>query len=261
LSGIDDFILVNTPFGGPSEDFSMAIWLKPTLINDGAWHGFVGYQADDTRSPSLWVNFNGCDVGFCDCSGPEGGITGWSDCDGPNGWCTPTPSVGGLPVGDCEAVPGLVQACATAGCCDCTTANTGNTGDQLSGNGMHWDTRTGQAANGNLHDGQRFAGVVDNYFASGRYTHVVWSKGGEVCKFYKNGGLTDTTSCPTHVDLHKSYTIGLVDNYFTGIIDQVQFFSYALIDDDAARLYKSGGGQLPPGAGGCELPPPHPPGC
>ena len=48
--------------------------VKPTLINDGAWHGFIGYQAD-TRSPSLWVNFNGCDVGFCDCSGSVGGIT------------------------------------------------------------------------------------------------------------------------------------------------------------------------------------------
>ena len=215
----------------------MAIFLKPTLINDGAWHGFLGYQADSTRSPSLWVNFNGCDVGFCDCSGATGGIAAWENGDGPNGWVTPTPSIGDFPVGECAADDQITQACTTAGCCDCTSANTGNSGDGVSGNGMHWDTRTVQEANGNEHGGQRFAGVVDNYFANGRYTHVVWTKVGQVCRLYKNGGLTDTTVCPTHVDLHSSYEIGHVDNFFQGVIDEVSFYSFALTTEDIGPMY------------------------
>jgi hypothetical protein len=141
----------------------------PTLVNDGAWHGFLGYQ-DGTRSPSLWVNFNGCDVGFCDCSGTSGGR-------GSNN-TTPTPTIG-LPAGECTPVDGMDQQCSTAVCCDCSTANAGNAGDGISGNGLHWDTRTTQELEGNPHDGVRFAGVADNYFRANAYTHVVWTKAGQ----------------------------------------------------------------------------------
>ena len=110
FDGIDDKIIVNTPFGAASDDFSMVIWLQPTLINDGAWHGFLGYQ-DGTRSPSLWVNFNGCDVGFCDCSGLTGGITSWD--------CTECAPAGGN-AADCVAtctftntIPGSAEVAAT----------------------------------------------------------------------------------------------------------------------------------------------------
>ena len=227
----DDVITVETPFTGADDDFTIAVWLQPTLINDGAWHGFLGYQ-DGTRSPSLWVNFNGCDVGFCDCSGASGGIAAWEGGDGINGWVTPAPG-GELPEGDCAAPDGMVQACSTAGCCDCSTANTGNAGDGVSGNGMHWDTRTTQD-NGNAHAGQRFAGVADNYFVFGQYTGVVWTKAGQECNLYKNGALTDTTTCPTHVDLHETYEIGHVDNFFNGVIDEVAFYTMALSDAEIA---------------------------
>jgi hypothetical protein len=156
-------ITVTTPYKSATDDFSISIWLKPTLINDGAWHGFLGYQDGGTRSPSLWVNFNGCDVGFCDCSSNLGGRVSGS-------------GAGVMPEGDCEPDGQITQSCSTAGCCDCSTANSGNSGDGVSGNGMHWDTRTAQAANGNPHGGQRFAGVADNYFVNGQYTHVVWTK-------------------------------------------------------------------------------------
>ena len=94
FDGIDDVITVNTPYTSANDDFSLTIWLKPTLMNDNAWHGFLGYQGDGTRSPSLWINFNGCDIGFCDCSGDEGGITAWSGCDGGpyGGACILTPN-------------------------------------------------------------------------------------------------------------------------------------------------------------------------
>jgi hypothetical protein len=143
---------------------------------------------------------------------------------GPGNTVTPEPTTD-LPVdGICNPRNDLTQQCRSAVCCDCTTANAGNSGDGVSGNGMHWDTRTTQAANGNGHGGTRFAGVVESYFEIGVYTHVVWSKAGEVCTFFNNGVLTDTTVCPTHVDLHDTYEIGHVDNFFTGVIDEVSLY-------------------------------------
>lgn len=53
-----DVITVDTPFTAGNEDFSITTWLCPVIVNDGTWHGFVGYQAG-SRSPSLWVNWNG----------------------------------------------------------------------------------------------------------------------------------------------------------------------------------------------------------
>ena len=90
---------------------------------------------------------------------------------------------------------------------------------------------------GNSHGGQRFAGSCDSYFTQGQYTHVVWTKAGETCKFYKNGVQTDTTSCPTHVDLNELYTIGLVDNFFTGVIDEVSMYDFSVGDSDASAMY------------------------
>eukprot|EP01050_Picozoa_sp_SAG11_P040670 SAG11_NODE_17813_length_508_cov_0.909535_1_plen_169_part_11 len=40
-----------------------------------------------------------------------------------------------------------------------------------------------------------------------------------------------------HVDMWDLYDIGRVDNYFTGAIDQVSFFNYALSDDDVQSLH------------------------
>ena len=55
----DDYITVGTPFGAGNEDYSIAVWLSPSIVDDGSWHGFVGYQEGTTRSPSMWVNYNG----------------------------------------------------------------------------------------------------------------------------------------------------------------------------------------------------------
>jgi hypothetical protein len=63
FNGRDAFITVQAPFPNADTAFTIAVWLKPTLI-DAGWHGFVGYHSDlgDTmecccphRSPSMWV--------------------------------------------------------------------------------------------------------------------------------------------------------------------------------------------------------------
>jgi hypothetical protein len=184
-----DYITTDTPFTTGDEAYTIELWLKPTLLNDGSWHGFCGYQ-DGTRSPSLWVNFNGCDVGVCD------------------------------------------------------NADAGN---NIPGDGMHWDTRTTQ--NGS---GDRFASVVDDWFALNTYVHTVWTHAAQD-KFYKNGVLRDdaTMDAAPHVDLHDTYNIGRVDNFFVGVIDEVQFYNYELDADSILEQYTVGADGMP-ATGDCE---------
>ena len=63
FNGRDAFITVQAPFPNADTAFTIAVWLKPTLI-DAGWHGFVGYHSDlggtmecccPHRSPSMWV--------------------------------------------------------------------------------------------------------------------------------------------------------------------------------------------------------------
>ena len=60
FDGRSNFITVPTPFHeSGTQDFTIAIWLKPTEINTPRiWHGFVGYQEGSgsslTRSPSMY---------------------------------------------------------------------------------------------------------------------------------------------------------------------------------------------------------------
>jgi hypothetical protein len=58
----DDGIKIVSPFVSGDEDFTIAIWMSPTLVGTASWHGFVGYQAAaGARAPSLWVNWDGGD--------------------------------------------------------------------------------------------------------------------------------------------------------------------------------------------------------
>eukprot|EP01051_Picozoa_sp_SAG22_P014695 SAG22_NODE_1821_length_3512_cov_3.979197_1_plen_729_part_10 len=169
----NDVITVPTPFAAGNEAFSIALWLSPSLVNDGSWHGFCGYQAGGTRSPSLWVNWNG-----------GGGV------DAPEDF------------------------------------------------GMHWDTRTTQGG-----DSTRFAGVINSWFTADMYVHTVWTAapaGDNI--FYKNGAVTEdgTVAAAAHVDLHDSYTIGKVDNWFLGTIDEVSMYNVALAPGDVALMYAAG---------------------
>ena len=173
----NDVITVATPFTDGSSDFSISIWLSPSVMDDGTWHGFCGYQAG-SRSPSLWVNWNG-----------------------------------------------------------------GGNGD-----GMHWDTRTTQGG-----DGTRYAGVINSWFVINTYVHTVWTaESGGSNTFYNNGAVPGdgVTEAAANVDLHDTYTIGRVDNFFSGTIDEVSFYSMVLSADDITAAYADGAPPPPSGGGG-----------
>lgn len=178
----DDFITVDTPFTEGDNDFSIALWLKPTIVNDESWHSFCGYQAGGVRSPSAWVNWNG-----------GGGV------DAPEDF------------------------------------------------GMQWDTRTTQGG-----DGTRFHGVVNGMFEQDVYVHVVWTAvAGDVNSFYKNGDVGPSGSVADAgavVDLADQYWIGKTDSYFSGVIDDVAFYSFALSAADVSAIFTASTGS---DCGGC----------
>jgi hypothetical protein len=90
------------PWGAGDEEFSLALWMKPTPgAFDGNWHGFIGYSEGGTRSPCLWINHAGTDCNPVCGGGPGGNNNG------------PLNDNGGS-----------------------------NDPDGLSQSGMHWDTRT-----------------------------------------------------------------------------------------------------------------------
>ena len=41
FNGEDQYMTVSAPFPNADREFTIAVWLKPTII-DGGWHGFVG---------------------------------------------------------------------------------------------------------------------------------------------------------------------------------------------------------------------------
>ena len=45
FNGVDHFITVQAPFPNADTEFTIAVWLKPSSV-DNSWHGFVGYHAD-----------------------------------------------------------------------------------------------------------------------------------------------------------------------------------------------------------------------
>jgi hypothetical protein len=52
----DDAITLPTPFAAGDADISILLWMAPSVVNDGAWHGFCGYQVLDHRvTPSKTV--------------------------------------------------------------------------------------------------------------------------------------------------------------------------------------------------------------
>lgn len=55
FDGKDDFVATEDPFANNTE-FTIALWVKPTAINDGLFHGFIGKQGDKYRKPGLWIS-------------------------------------------------------------------------------------------------------------------------------------------------------------------------------------------------------------
>ena len=61
FDGTNDYVSIpNDPFSN-NNTFTIQAWLKPEVVGDGAFHGFVGIQPSgyNTRKPSLWVSTGG----------------------------------------------------------------------------------------------------------------------------------------------------------------------------------------------------------
>ena len=56
FDGYNDYIVINNPFENNIQ-FSISIWVNPSTLNDGSFHGFIGKQdySTNTRAPSLWL--------------------------------------------------------------------------------------------------------------------------------------------------------------------------------------------------------------
>ena len=61
--------------------------------------------------------------------------------------------------------------------------------------------------------------------------------------FYKNGEIPSdgTVAAAAHVDLHDTFTIGKVDNFFNGTIDDVAFYTMALSASDVGAIFAATG--------------------
>jgi hypothetical protein len=54
FDGVDDSVEVQDPFEN-NTTFSICLWVKPSVLDDGVWHGILGKSGDENRKPSLWV--------------------------------------------------------------------------------------------------------------------------------------------------------------------------------------------------------------
>jgi len=58
FDGTSDYVSIpNNPFSN-NNTFTIQAWLKPEVVGDGAYHGFLGMQLSG-RKPSLWINTDG----------------------------------------------------------------------------------------------------------------------------------------------------------------------------------------------------------
>ena len=49
-----DFVEVKDPFEN-NKEFTICLWVKPSVINNGNWHGLLGKSRDKYLKPSLWL--------------------------------------------------------------------------------------------------------------------------------------------------------------------------------------------------------------
>src|SRR2546423_1995452 len=54
FDGADDFVETKDPFDN-SDAFTISIWVRPAVINDGTYHGFIGHESGGARAPRPWL--------------------------------------------------------------------------------------------------------------------------------------------------------------------------------------------------------------
>jgi len=50
----NDYVAIDDPFEN-NTDFTISLWVKNDVINDGSYHGFIGKQGDACRKPGMWL--------------------------------------------------------------------------------------------------------------------------------------------------------------------------------------------------------------
>jgi|GEM_PF-991227 len=59
FDGVNDYVEIKDPFENNQTDFTISLWVRPRVINDGQYHGFIGRYVGTYREPSLWVHEGG----------------------------------------------------------------------------------------------------------------------------------------------------------------------------------------------------------
>ncbi len=54
FDGKNDYVEARDPFEN-KKCFTISMWLNPSVINDGHYHGFIGKQGDRFRKPGMWL--------------------------------------------------------------------------------------------------------------------------------------------------------------------------------------------------------------
>jgi gliding motility-associated-like protein len=87
--------------------------------------------------------------------------------------------------------------------------------------------------NGSLHTDSyngstRYDMLVNNFFTANTWVHVAWVKNGTTYTIYRNGVEVDTRTAPSSVLLpNANFTIGKLDNFFAGTLDEVRIWNTA----------------------------------
>ena len=75
----------------------------------------------------------------------------------------------------------------------------------------------------------RYDGNINNFFSTNTWTHVTWVKKGSQYLIYRNGIHRHTRSgIPDNIHTKSQTSVGKVDNYFRGELDDIQVYDSVL---------------------------------